>query len=65
MGKRGGTEKFAERLSDRELTKKMKEYVEKKVSNLDGDWNGVLISSVCKEELKKYQGLQFSRLQSN
>lgn len=58
----GGTEKFAERLNDRELTKKMKEYVEKKVSNLDGDWNGVLISSVGKEELKKYQGLTIQQI---
>lgn len=58
----GGTEKFAERLKDRELAKKMKEYVEKKVSNLDGDWNGVLISSVGKDELKKYQGFTIKQL---
>lgn len=58
----GGTEKFAERLKDKELVKKMKEYVERKVSNLDGDWNGVLISSVGKEELKKYQGFTIKKL---
>ncbi len=52
----GGTEKFLERLKDKSLTNKIKEYVEKKVSNLDGDWNGVLISSVGKEEFKPYQG---------
>jgi N-acyl-D-amino-acid deacylase len=52
----GGTEKFLERLQDKSLTDKIKEYVEKKVSNLDGDWNGVLISSVGKKEFKPYQG---------
>ncbi|MBM4176528.1 MAG: D-aminoacylase [Ignavibacteria bacterium] len=52
----GGTEKFLERLKDSSITNKIKEYVEKKVDNLDGDWNGVLISSVGKEEFKPYQG---------
>lgn len=58
----GGTEKFAERLLDKELKNKMREYVERKVSNLDGDWNGVLISSVGKEELKKYQGFTVKQI---
>ena len=49
----GGTEKFIERLNDKDLLKKMREYSEKKVANLDGDWDGVLISSVGKEEFKK------------
>lgn len=52
----GGTEKFLERLQDSSIKNKIKEYVEKKVSNLDGDWNGVLISSVGKEDFKHYQG---------
>jgi N-acyl-D-amino-acid deacylase len=53
----GGNEKFLERLKDQSDLKKMKEYAEKKAANLDGDWNGVLISSVFKNELKeKYQG---------
>lgn len=52
----GGTKKFIERLQDAKLIDKMKEYTEKKVSNLDGDWSGVLISSVGKEEMKEYQG---------
>jgi N-acyl-D-amino-acid deacylase len=52
----GGTEKFKMRLVDKELLKKMREYSEKKISNLDGDWDGVLISSVGKEEIKDYQG---------
>jgi N-acyl-D-amino-acid deacylase len=58
----GGTDKFIERLHDEELLKKMKEHSEKKVSNLDGDWDGVLISSVGKEELKDYQGKTIKRI---
>lgn len=58
----GGTEKFLERLKDKELLKKMREHSEKKVSNLDGDWNGVLISSVGKEEFKDYQGQTIKRI---
>jgi len=53
----GGNEKFLERLKDKSLIGKIREYSEKKVSNLDGDWNGVLISSVGKKEFKdQYQG---------
>jgi len=52
----GGTEKFLQRLNDKDLSKNIREYSEKKVSNLDGDWNGVLISSVGKADFKKYQG---------
>ncbi len=52
----GGTGKFLERLKDQALKERMKEYAEKKVSNLDGEWNGVLISSIKKDEMKIYQG---------
>ncbi len=52
----GGTEKFLERLKDNSLTKEIREYVEKKVDNLDGEWNGILISSIGKQELKNLQG---------
>ena len=58
----GGTEKFIARLGDKELLKKMREHSEKKVSNLDGDWDGVLISSVGKEEFKDYQGKTIKRI---
>lgn len=58
----GGTEKFIERLNDKELLKKMREHSEKKVSNLDGGWDGVLISSVGKEEFKDYQGQTIERI---
>jgi len=58
----GGTEKFLERLKDKNLQNQIREYVEKKVSNLDGDWNGVLISSVGKEEFKHYQGKTIQQL---
>lgn len=52
----GGTEKFLKRLQDSSLKEKIKEYAEKKVSNLDGGWNGILISSLKQDELKEYQG---------
>ncbi|HSP87811.1 MAG TPA: D-aminoacylase [Ignavibacteriaceae bacterium] len=53
----GGTEKFLERLKDKSDLKKMKDYTEQKVANLDREWDGVLISSIFKTELKeKYQG---------
>lgn len=58
----GGTEKFLERLKDKNLQNQIREYVEKKVSNLDGNWNGVLISSIGKDEYKHYQGKTIKKL---
>lgn len=52
----GGTAKFLERLKDSSIKNRIKEYAEKKISNLDGNWNGVLISSIGREEFKSYQG---------
>ncbi len=58
----GGRAKFIERLKNDSLKLKMKEYSEKKVSNLDGDWNGVLISSIGKDELKNLQGMTIKQI---
>jgi N-acyl-D-amino-acid deacylase len=58
----GGTKAFIDRLSDETEKSKMKEYVEKKISNLDGEWNGVLISSVGNKELKSYQGMTIQQI---
>lgn len=58
----GGSEKFLERLNDKELLKKMREYSEKKVSNLDGDWDGVLISSVGGSGFESYQGKTIKKI---
>jgi N-acyl-D-amino-acid deacylase len=58
----GGTEKFLERLKDKNLQNQIREFVEKKVSNLDGDWNGVLISSIGKDDYKHYQGKTIQQL---
>jgi len=52
----GGTQKFIERLKDSSLTKQLQEFAEKKVANLDGGWNGILISGIGKTEFKSYQG---------
>ncbi|MCL5031486.1 MAG: D-aminoacylase [Bacteroidetes bacterium] len=52
----GGTEKFMERLKDSSLKDKIKQYADKKASNLDGDWNGILISNIPKDDMRIYQG---------
>ncbi|MCR4418173.1 MAG: D-aminoacylase [Ignavibacteria bacterium] len=58
----GGTQKFLDRLKDKNLQNQIREFVERKVSNLDGDWNGVLISSIGKDEFKHYQGKTIHQL---
>ncbi len=58
----GGTEKFLQRLKDTSLQNQIREFVEKKVLNLDGNWNGVLISSIGKDEYKHYQGKTIQQL---
>lgn len=58
----GGMEKFFERLQDKEQLRKMRAHSEKKVSNLDGDWDGVLISSVGKKEYANYQGKTIKKI---
>lgn len=58
----GGTEKFLERLKDDSLKKDIRENVQKKVENLDGNWNGVLISSVGEESCKIYQGKTINQI---
>ncbi|MGB9663830.1 MAG: N-acyl-D-amino-acid deacylase family protein [Ignavibacteria bacterium] len=58
----GGTEKFLQRLKDKSLQNQIREFVEKKVLNLDGNWNGVLISSIGKDEYKHYQGKTIQQL---
>ncbi len=61
----GGTEKFLERLHNPALKNELKEYSEKKVNNLDGGWDGVLISSVGKDALKeRYQGKTIKQISS-
>ena len=52
----GGTGDFIERLNDVSLLKKMKTHAEEKVSDFDGEWNGVLINGIGKDEYKSYQG---------
>ncbi len=52
----GGTKKFIERLNDQTLLPKMRVYAEKKVSDFNEDWNGVLISGIGNKDLKNLQG---------
>lgn len=58
----GGDDKFISRLNDKSLMKEIRAYAEKKVSNLDGEWNGVLISFVGKNEFKSYQGKTIQKI---
>jgi N-acyl-D-amino-acid deacylase len=59
----GGTKKFLERLNDSSLLKEFNLFTQKKVSDLDGEYSGILISSVGKKELKeKYQGKTIQKI---
>lgn len=52
----GGKKDFVIRLKDNSNYKKLKVYSEKKVSNLDGVWEGVVISSVNNEDFSSSKG---------
>ncbi len=52
----GGTKKFIERLNDKTLLPKMRGYAEKKVSDFNEGWNGVMISGINNKDLKNLQG---------
>lgn len=52
----GGKKDFIKRLNDKSNYYKLKAYSEKKVSNLDGAWNGVVISSINNDELSYVKG---------
>lgn len=52
----GGKKDFVIRLKDNSNFKKLKAYSEKKVSNLDGEWEGVVISSVNNEDFSSFKG---------
>jgi N-acyl-D-amino-acid deacylase len=58
----GGSSKFVERLNEPTLLDSIKPFTETKVSNLDGEWSGVMISSISKDELKKYQGMTIKQI---
>ena len=58
----GGTRRLLERLKSRERIYEVRQFVEKEVSNLEGEWNGVLISSVGNEKFRAYQGKTIKQL---
>ncbi len=53
----GGNKKFLQRLKDNSLLDSIRDYSEFKVNNLDGGWDGVMISSIGNNKLKHYQGM--------
>lgn len=52
----GGSEDFINRLKNSDDYEKMREFAEKKVSNLDGGWNGVIISGLANKDLQYLKG---------
>lgn len=52
----GGKSAFIDRLKDKSNYEKLKTYSVKKASNLDGGWNGVVISSINNEDLESFKG---------
>jgi N-acyl-D-amino-acid deacylase len=58
----GGDNAFIERLNSEKEIKKIKEYTEKKVNNLDGNWNGVVISGIGKAALNIYKGFSIQKV---
>lgn len=52
----GGSKAFIERFGNKDDLMRMKEYSEQKVNNLDGGWEGVVISGIGSEEFEKYKG---------
>lgn len=52
----GGNKEFIERLNNENDYERMKEYAEKKVANLDGGWDGVIISGLAGDDLQYLKG---------
>ncbi len=58
----GGNKEFIRRLRDKSFYKRIKDYSEKKASNLDGGWNGVVVTSLSAEKLQFAKGLSVEKI---
>lgn len=58
----GGDEAFMTRLKDQTLYDKLKNYAEKKASNLDGGWNGVVVSGLQNADMQDLKGLSITAI---
>lgn len=58
----GGSQAFMTRLKDKSVLPEIKEYAEKKVANLDGEWNGCVISGMRNKEDNKFKGLSIQEI---
>ena len=58
----GGDDAFIERLNSKSEIIKIREYTSKKVNNLDGVWDGVVISGIGSKSLEKYKGLSVQKV---
>lgn len=58
----GGSKAFIKRFSNKDDRNRMREYANKKASNLDGDWDGVVISGIKNSEFEKYKGSSVKKI---
>lgn len=58
----GGDKAFIRRLRDKSNYEKLKDYSQRKTANLDGEWNGVVISSLSSEKYKFVKGMSVAEI---
>lgn len=58
----GGSSEFIRRLSKPGDFIRMKEYSSQKVNNLDGGWDGVVISGIDSDEFQKFKGISVLKI---
>lgn len=61
----GGSKDFIGRMNDQSNYDKMREYAEKKVGNLDGGWDGVVISGLAGDDLQHFKGQSIKSISEN
>ncbi|MBN1301840.1 MAG: D-aminoacylase [Melioribacteraceae bacterium] len=52
----GGSTAFVKRLADKSLLPDLRDFAEKKASNLDGGWNGIVITKTSFAEHERFKG---------
>ena len=53
----GGSQAFVKRLKIEEHLKKIREYSNKKASNLDGEWGGVVVTRIHNKDYEQFKGM--------
>lgn len=52
----GGSKAFVERLQDDSVLVELRKYSNKKASNLDGDWGGVVVTKINNKDYEQFKG---------